>query len=656
MIKKTILLFTISLFISNLQASLVHPENGRNLNYIHVLFEWEQEPNTDSYHIQLSDSFTFNNIILDATTETNLYIDEQNIDWDSSYYWRVRPIYSNNSFGDWIGPSEFSTNEPFFSNINIDIANEDLIEDGYVAIGGFAPALQSVIIDQYGNEVWNDGGFQFLLNHINEYGNIYGFSAIDYPLNTGMKSNMNMDVVWNTMDSSNPIDSHEIKQLPNGNYMAFINEYAIGPLPNDNYMTEYFQAIGYQADGVTPEFNWYGQKLIEWNQDHEVVWSWNPFDYFTMQDYDNYEGTWYNAYFEGEYDWMHSNAFHFDQEESVIYVSHRHLSRISKIAYPEGDVIWNMGLPSEYMASGAEHICTDLLFSFQHNIQLLDNGDLLFFDNGNLSDMLLEDSNPTSRIRRIRVVDDSYCETIWQYDLPQNLMGLGMGSVQLLDNGNYSIYTFGSGLGNPECSVIEVTSNQEIVWKATSSNPNAAWYRSYKIPSLHPDAFSVIADEYIVDNNDNNIISILDNSLEFTISNESDYDLLYKYIFTDLLDGGNPLFNYSDGELYISSNSDTLISFPKNFESNLFETQIMLSVWPIYHEYALKELEFTVTNNTLLGDANYDGNIDVIDVVLIVNMILGNQELELEVSDLNNDQELNVVDIVILVNLILSVQ
>ena len=127
MIKKIILLFTISLFISNLQASLVHPENGRNLNYIHVLFEWEQEPNTDSYHIQLSDSFTFNNIILDATTETNLYIDEQNIDWDSSYYWRVRPIYSNNSFGDWIGPSEFSTNEPFFSNINKSISSLLLI-------------------------------------------------------------------------------------------------------------------------------------------------------------------------------------------------------------------------------------------------------------------------------------------------------------------------------------------------------------------------------------------------------------------------------------------------------------------------------------------------------------------------------------------------
>ena len=28
--------------------------------------------------------------------------------------------------------------------------------------------------------------------------------------------------------------------------------------------------------------------------------------------------------------------------------------------------------------------------SFQHNVQLLDDGTLLFFDNGNLSQMLLE--------------------------------------------------------------------------------------------------------------------------------------------------------------------------------------------------------------------------------------------------------------------------
>ncbi|SVD65121.1 uncharacterized protein METZ01_LOCUS417975, partial [marine metagenome] len=273
----------------------------------------------------------------------------------------------------------------------------------YVAISGFAPDLYSVIIDKQGNEIWNDGDFDFLLNHINEYGNISGFSTINYPFNTGMKANTDMDVVWSTLDS-NPLDMHEFKQISNGNYMGFIRQDATGPIPSDNYMTQYFQMIGYQADGVTPEFTWFGQKIIEWNTDHEVVWSWSPFDHFTMDDYDNYEGTWYNAYFEQEVDWMHSNAFHFDEVESVIYVSHRHLSRITKIAYPSGEVIWNMGLPAEYMESGDDHICTDLLFSFQHNIQLIDNGDLLFFDNGNLSDMLLGDSNPTTRIRRIKVI------------------------------------------------------------------------------------------------------------------------------------------------------------------------------------------------------------------------------------------------------------
>jgi hypothetical protein len=133
--------------------------------------------------------------------------------------------------------------------------------------------------------------------------------------------------------------------------------------------------------------------VFEWNEDGSEVWNWDPFDHFTMDDYDAYGGIWwdFNA---GAHDWMHSNAFHFDEEESVIYVSHRHLSRISKISYPSGEVIWNIGMPVEYMATGDEHICTDLGNSFQHNIQSLDDGSLLFFDNGNLSEMLMGDSNP----------------------------------------------------------------------------------------------------------------------------------------------------------------------------------------------------------------------------------------------------------------------
>ena len=205
-----------------------------------------------------------------------------------------------------------------------------------------------------------------------------------------------------------------------------------------------------------------GKNIVAGTKDKPIVNDSDqiPIDHFFMDDHDLYGNTWWHAINSWSYEWMHSNALYFDEVDSVIYVSNRNLSRISKISYPSGDVIWNMGLPSEYN-TGDENICTDLLFSFQHHIQMLDDGDLLFFDNGNLSQMLLGDSNPISRIRRIRVIDDSYCETVWQYDLPQNLYGSAKGSVQFLENGNYFIYTLGNGLGEFEPSVFEGQKRQK---------------------------------------------------------------------------------------------------------------------------------------------------------------------------------------------------
>ena len=310
-----------------------------------------------------------------------------------------------------------------------------------------------------------------------------------------------------------------------------------------------------------------------------------------------------------------------------------------------------MGLPAEYN-TGENNICTELGFSFQHNIQLVDDGDLLFFDNGNLSEMLLGDSNPTTRIRRIRVIDNSYCETIWEYELPPNLYGSAAGSVQLLDNGNYSIYTIASG------TIIEVTPEQEIIWKHTG-NINGAWgmgrYRAYKIPSIHPDAFSVIADNYTADENNNNIIQISGNSLDFTIINKSGYSLPYRYMFSDLMDGGDQIFNYDEGSLDIEPYGSAELSFTVNSDAEITSTQIMLAVWPDYHEYALKELMFSVSLGSTLGDVNFDGVVNVLDVVLLVNSILnGDSANDYPQGDLNEDGLLNVLDVVLIVNIILN--
>jgi hypothetical protein len=82
-------------------GNLIRPENGDELSYIHVLFEWEQEPDAVSYNLQASNQQFFNNIILDIEETITVYIDTENIDWGNIYYWKVRPVYANGEFGEW---------------------------------------------------------------------------------------------------------------------------------------------------------------------------------------------------------------------------------------------------------------------------------------------------------------------------------------------------------------------------------------------------------------------------------------------------------------------------------------------------------------------------------------------------------------------------
>jgi hypothetical protein len=56
----------------------------------------------------------------------------------------------------------------------------------------------------------------------------------------------------------------------------------------------------------------------------------------------------------------------------------------------------------------------------------------------------------------------------------------------------------------------------------------------------------------------------------------------------------------------------------------------------------------------LLGDVNNDGNINVQDIILSINIILGNSSF-LQSADINSDNVVDVLDIVLLVNLILGI-
>ena len=65
----------------------------------------------------------------------------------------------------------------------------------------------------------------------------------------------------------------------------------------------------------------------------------------------------------------------------------------------------------------------------------------------------------------------------------------------------------------------------------------------------------------------------------------------------------------------------------------------------------------TILDNLLIGDINFDGQINVTDIVLLVSFILDQTTFDddqLWVADINEDNNINVVDIVQLVTIILQ--
>ena len=123
-------------------------------------------------------------------------------------------------------------------------------------------------------------------------------------------------------------------------------------------------------------------------------------------------------------------------------------------------------------------------------------------------------------------------------------------------------------------------------------------------------------------------------------------------MFSDLNDGGTPMFLYNEGNINIESGEDFELSFIPE-ANNVVVSQVQLSVWPTYHNYSPKELFYNILkSNNMLGDINGDQLINVLDIVTLVGMILSNEYSE--AADINDDLEINVIDVVQLVNIILN--
>ena len=581
----------IILYHSFCLGDLIRPSYGQELNYIHVVFEWKQKPDATHYQLELIELNSNSTFLIDSL-KTNLFIDRSNVLWNKIYQWRVRALLHSNDYTQWSEPSVFITKESKLHFVNITNYQDSLIQDGLTMMGGPNPIRHTVVIDRHGNEIWNDAEYSFKINHVDQYGAIYGNSDHLFPDFTATKINYNMDFLWS---SNQEVDPHELKETDRNTFFTLRNIFSNGPIPSDISVAEEFRDLGFLADDTTNEFPWYGQEIIEFDHDNNIVWSWDPFDHFSLDDHDRHGHTWEEAYIRMKYDWTHSNSIYFDEFDNSIYLSSRHLSRITKIDYPSGEVIYNIGLPSDYIASGDSCIGNGLLFNFQHHIEKLENGNFTLFDNGNISNQIFDHGLRISRAIEFEVIGDSVCNMIWSYSLPNTLFGRAGGSMQVLGNNNRLIYTRGNAFGaqnNP--TIIEVTDDQEVVWKLRGPS-YYAWYRAFRIPSIHPDAFSVLIDPLssikIGSESIDGIMHIDGANIVVSIKNESDYDQPYFYKIkddkrwvqavtgTDIINAGDIL----ELSLNVLSSGQT---------RNTPYTDIDIIVRPIKHSYAEKHLKF----------------------------------------------------------------
>jgi len=136
---------------------------------------------------------------------------------------------------------------------------------------------------------------------------------------------------------------------------------------------------------------------------------------------------------------------------------------------------------------------------------------------------------------------------------------------------------------------------------------------------------------------------------DFVEENSLTYPILFDPGSPGGVQGGDTYDLYympNDGSPYPRDfiiNQDGIIAYA----NNEIDTEWMLSV--------INDLLFS--DNTLPGDINEDSIVNILDIVSILNYILGVDaptDTQFNSSDMNQDGLLNVLDVVLLVNIILN--
>jgi len=453
-------------------GSQIMPKEGSKLHYRLIGFSFPVVSGASGYNIEIakgnynSEKEFRKNIFETRPGESNKIIAEVPF-FGKEYTWRVS--YTNKRSK--VKKSELH----HFATLAVDsnmqrlrvIKQAETYKDAYVFLDA-----NKALYDMKGNLVWFLPGISGISNdnaNVRDL-KISAEGAITFMLNDkqAYEINYNGDILWRAPDNGNDNPNlhyhHQFTHLSNGNYMILGTEPVTLKINKEHPFDSISIVAG--ADTIKKDKNTDYKpfplgSIIEYSPSGNVVWQWK-----TSQHFDS-SGIAYCLPHHGKNKFeVHLNAFFFDEQDSIIYLSFRNTSQVVSIKYPEGTIVNAYGGNDSGLFYG-QHSC---IHSRAGYLYLFDNNQKMA---GNLPKILML-QEPLSK--------NDTLKKIWEYEYtpdginekqqPTTGFTIGGNVIELPDN---SLFT---SMCNPYSEVLIVSHDKKILWSAipeTWSVINKKW-------------------------------------------------------------------------------------------------------------------------------------------------------------------------------------
>ena len=267
-------------------------------------------------------------------------------------------------------------------------------------------------------------GYGYLLDNGNLLARTISSRAGGRPSGAGPRAGAIVELTWDGTEVwryENPLLHHDFDRLPNGNTLVLLFE------PLDRELAASIRGGAPDADR---DVEMLGDLVEEITPEGETVYSWRSWEHLDP-DVDEI------CFLENREEWTHQNSLRTTPDGDLI-VSFRRTDTVGIVDRETGDWKWKWG-PGQ--------------ISHQHYPNMLENGNILLFDNGC--------HRPGFTFSRAVEVNPSTGEVVWEYkgDPPISFYSFHISGADRLPNGNTLICEGAPG------RVFEVTPDKELVWE-----------------------------------------------------------------------------------------------------------------------------------------------------------------------------------------------